>query len=183
MDEIEMGVDCMITPISVPAKKAMLPIHLKKGAFLIHVATEMPVAMDGEGIAEFLEPLFRMQKMGSRNNILIAFGDNRMAVADALVVWQLFGGIALPVIGTVEATLKVIDQLLAVPMNGIDWQKRAAQLATGLPYPELDVVDQWGIERALVYAMVNGKLPFTEKDSGQLFDLTVIDRNELLKEF
>lgn len=178
----EMGdvIQYVISPISIPVKATTLQIHIKKNAFLVHVAETMPVAMDEAGVLEFLEPLFAMQRMGSRNNVLIATGD-RMATGDALLVWQLFGGIAMPLIGNLDATLKILDQMLQVPLNGLSGEKRAVQFTTNLPYPELDICDNWSMEQVLVYALVNGKL--SHKDEGkELFNLSGLDRDVLLRD-
>lgn len=176
----EMGViDCVVTPISIPLKRNLLSLHIKKYAFLCHVATEMPVAFDKEGVLEFVKPLFEMQAMGSRNNVLIAFSEDRLAMADALVAWQLYGGIALPIIGNVQSALTVLDQMLSLPLNGINGEKRAVSFATNLPYPELDICDDWSMEQVLVYSLVNGNLPHTS-DKRELFTMKQLDRDVLL---
>lgn len=177
----EMGViHGVVTPISIPVKEVTLPFHIKNNAFLVHVATEMPVAMDEDGIIEFVQPLFEMQKLGSRNNVLIAFSqEDRMVTGDALLAWQLFGGMALPVIGNIQTTLKVLDQMLQIPLGGLNGEKRAVQFATNLPYTDLSICDDWGIEETLVYAMVNGRLPHA--GDKKLFDrLSQLDRDVLL---
>jgi hypothetical protein len=104
-----------------------------------------------------------------------------MTTGDALLVWQLFGGIAMPLISNLETTLKVIDQMLQVPLNGLSGEKRAVQFATNLPYPELDICDDWSMEQALVYALVNGKLPHTLENK-ELFNLSGLDRDVLLRD-
>lgn len=177
----EMGdIHCVVSPISVPVKRQLLPVHIKKNAFLVHVATEMPVAMDEQGVLEFVKPLFQMQALGSRNNVMIAFSSDRLVTADALLVWQLFGGIALPVIGTVEATLKVIEQMMSVPMNAFDAEKRGLQFVTGLPMTELAIADDWSLEQSLVYALVNGNLPHSQ--AKEVFNLSQLDREVLLRD-
>lgn len=177
----EMGViDCVVTPISIPMKRNLLPLHVKKHAFLCHVATEMPVAFDEDGVLEFVKPLFEMQAMGSRNNVLIAFSEDRLAMVDALVAWQLYGGIALPIVGNVQSALTVLNQMLSVPLNGIDGGKRAISFTTNLPYPELDICDDWTMEQVLVYSLVNGNLPHT-KEKRELFTMSQLDRNVLLE--
>lgn len=178
----ETGViDAIVTPVSIPLKSTTLPFHIKRDAFLVHVATEMPLAMDEAGVLEFLEPLFAMQRIGSRNNVLIAFsGENRMTTGDALLAWQLFGGIALPVVDTVQNTLKILDQMLSVPMNGLSGEKRAVLFATNLPYPELDICDEWSLEQVLVYAVMQGELPHTSKQK-ELFSMSQLDRDVLLE--
>lgn len=178
----EMGViDGVVTPISLPVKQLTLPHHIRNDAFLVHVATEMPVAMDETGVIEFVQPLFEMQRLGSRNNVLIAFSqEDRMVTGDALLAWQLYGGIALSVVGNVATTLKILDQMLQIPLNGLNGERRAVQFATNLPYTDLSICDDWELEEVMVYAMVNGKLPHAESDK-KLFDrLSQLDRDVLL---
>jgi len=176
----EMGViDAVVTPISVPVKKPTLPIHIKKNAFLVHVATEMCLSFDEEGVLEFLQPLFEMQQLKSKNNVLIAFGKDRRAVADSCLVWQMFGGIAIPVFGTIEATLKSIDSMLKIPLNGLSGDKRAIQFATGLPYTDLDICDEWSLEEVVVYGLVHGRLPYS--DAKDVFDLPKLNRDVMKK--
>jgi hypothetical protein len=173
------AVQYVVSPVSIPVNASTLQIHIKKNAFLVHVTSTMPVAMDEAGIVEFLAPLFKMQSLGSRNNVLIADGD-RMATGDALLAWQLFGGIALPVIGNVNSTLKVLDQMLQVPMNALSGEKRAVQFTTNLPYTDLEICDDWSMEMVLIYALVNGKLPHSDKE--KVFDLSRVDRDTLLRD-
>lgn len=177
----EMGdmINYVVSPISIPVKPSTFKPHVNKNAFLVHCTDKMPVAMDEAGVLEFLQPLFFMQQLGSRNNVLIAT-DERLAVADALLAWQLFGGIAMPTIGSVDATLKVLDQMLQIPLNGISGSKRAIQFATNRPYPELDICDEWTMEQVMVYAMINGHLP-DGNDDKQLFNMSQLDRNVLLQ--
>ena len=175
----EMGViDCVVTPISIPLKPMLLPVHIKKNAFLIHIATDMCLAFDKEGVEEFLQPLFEMQKLKSKNNVLIAFGKDRLAVLESCLVWQLFGGIAVPVFDTVETTLRTLDNLLSIPMNGLSGDKRAVQLSTGLAYPELGILDQdWSLEEVIVYGLVHGRLPFS--DEKDVFDFPKLNRDRM----
>jgi hypothetical protein len=50
----EMGdvIQYVISPISIPVKSSTLQVHIKKGAFLVHVAETMPLAMDEAGVVE-----------------------------------------------------------------------------------------------------------------------------------
>lgn len=182
-DSIEMGemgdIHAVVSPISVPIKnEKMLSIHIKKNAFLVHVATEMPLAFDEEGVTEFLEPLFNMQRLGSKNNVLIAFARETNAMVDAILAWQMFGGIAIPVIGSMENTLRVIDDMLSIPLNGMDGSKRGLQMVTSIPFPQLEIADEWGTAATLLYAMSEGNIPYSENDK-ELFEMTQKDRDVL----
>ena len=173
-------IESVVSPISIPVKEKLLSAHIKKGAFLVHIATEMPLAFDEEGVLSFLRPLLYMQRLGSRNNVMIAYTNDRRAMADGLLAWQLFGGIGLPIIKDIETTLKSIDDMLEIPLGGLNVEKRAMQLATKLPFDELDICDEWKLEEVLLYALTMNSLPSAETKK-PFFNLSDIDRDVLLE--
>lgn len=176
--EGEMGdvIHAIVSPISVPTK--MLPVHIKKGAFLVHISKEVPLAFDEEGVLAFLDPLFKMQALGCRNNILVMDTGSTNATWDGLLAWQLFGGISLSIAGGLDNTLAIINNLFNLPLNGNDSNKRAVQMATGLPFSQLEIVDDWGLEKTLIYGMMNKGIPFAANDTN-LFNMSDIDREIL----
>jgi hypothetical protein len=113
------GINYVVSPISVPLSVATLKIHINKGAYLVHVTAIEPIIFDVEGVmTDFLNPLFSMQSLGSKHNVVILNTADRRAVADGMLVWQMFGGIALPVVGDILTTLKTIDDVLTTKTIG-----------------------------------------------------------------
>lgn len=113
------GINAIVSPISIPPERT-LPVHIKKGAFLVHITDKMPLIFDGEETLDvFLRPLFQMQELGSKNNVLIPnVGEQqRLAVLDAMLIWQMFGGISLSS-ASLDSALKVLNDMLTAELPG-----------------------------------------------------------------
>jgi hypothetical protein len=113
------GIDYVISPISVPLTSTTLKIHVAKGAYLCHVTKDLPIIFDVQGVIDnLISVLFTMQSTGCKNNVLIIDDKDRRTVADNMLVWQMFGGIALPLIGYLQTTLRTVDDIVTTKALG-----------------------------------------------------------------
>ena len=113
------GIDYVVSPISVPLTLTTLKIHVAKGAYLCHVIKDLPIVFDVQGVIDdLISVLFTMQSFGCKNNVLIIDNKDRRSVADTMLVWQMFGGIAFPLIGDLQTTLKTIDDMVTTKTIG-----------------------------------------------------------------
>lgn len=117
------GCDAMVTSLDRPP--FLIEKHAERGAKFIYAPNETIVF--GIGVEEVVSHLAMMQKIKNTQPsqcILLIKWEERSAVYDTINLWNNFGGTSLPIIHSLENTLKMIEDELVSGIAPGSWLSR-----------------------------------------------------------